>query len=138
MNPLQPVHVRDVGELLEYLPDHERQIVDALRSIIFSCIPGCREKIAYNVPFYSRRKRICFIWPASVPWGKVKKGVRLGFSNGYLLSDELNYLEKGGRKHVYCRDFTSVQDINVDLLKTFLFEAVVVDEELALRKLLKT
>lgn len=131
---MQDVSFSDVGEFLEYLPEKERHIVDVLRNIVLDCIPGCREKLSYNVPFYSRKTNICFIWPGSVGWGGVNNaGVRFGFTKGYLLRDELAYLEKGNRKQVYWRDFFSVSEIEPDVLKAYIFEAVEIDSQWALR-----
>ena len=137
-NNYQGVDFKEIDELLEFLPDDERKIVNALRTIILQSIPNCQETLSYNVPFYSYHSRICFIWPPSVPWADVKwPHVRLGFPKGYLLSDELDYLDKGNRKQVYYKDFKRVQDIDVDLLKSYLYEAAIVDEEQAKLKKLK-
>ncbi len=124
------IKFRDVNELLESLPDDELKITLMLRKIVLNCLPNCTEKLSYNVPFYKIKKQICFIWPASVLWGNSKtyEGVRFGFNQGYLMKDELNYLNKGERKQVFWRDFKSVKNIEVDLLKTYLFEAAEIDQ----------
>lgn len=129
---MQNVSFRDIDEFLEYLPPEEKKITLFLRQLVFTCIPNVKEKLSYNVPYYKRHKNICFIWPASVLWGTKggNYGVRFGFTNGYLLSDELSYLEKEGRKQVYWRDFKSIKEIDVDVLKAYLFEAVEIDEGL--------
>lgn len=129
MNKIQPQKFKSVGEFLDYLPADELRIVESLRSIILGALPECREKLAYNVPFYYRHFRICFVWPASVPWGGVKAGAAIGFCRGNLLSDEIRYLEKGTRKEVRTKTFTSEQEIEPDLLKSYLFEAREVDEQ---------
>ena len=73
--------------------------------------------MSYNVPYYYQHSRVCFIWPSSIPWAKVQKnGVLLGFCNGIFMRDEIDYLEKGDRKQVY--------------VKTYIFEALLVDENL--------
>ena len=127
---MQSVSFRNVDEFLEYLPEDELKIVEALRYMIFDCIPEAVEKLSYNVPFYRKNSSICFIWPSSILWGKKQtwQGVRLGFSKGYLMRDEINYLDKGDRKQVYWHDFHSLDDIQVDLLRSYLFEALMVDE----------
>jgi len=128
---MQNVDFRNVEEFLEDLPDNERKIVDYLREIIIECIPECKEKLSYNVPYFSRYSRICFIWPASVPWGNVKmNGVQLGFCKGNLLQDDVNYLEKGNRKQVYSKTFFKIKDIDVNILRAYLFDAVEVDKEI--------
>lgn len=101
-NPFQKgLSFKTADDILDYLPEEERKLLEILRSLVLDCIPDALEKISYNVPFYSRRKRICFIWPASIPWGGVKDGVALGFTKGHLLGNPA-LLEKGsGRKYVY-------------------------------------
>jgi uncharacterized protein YdhG (YjbR/CyaY superfamily) len=70
MNKFQNVKFKNVDEFLDYLPDNEREIVDFLRDIVFNSLPNPLEKLSYNVPFYHLNSRVCFIWPASVPWEK--------------------------------------------------------------------
>ena len=124
------VKFSSVDEFLDFLPVDELKVVEFLRRIVFNCIPDITEKLAYNVPYYKRNKNICFIWPASVLWGKKKtyEGVRFGFTSGYLLQDEMNYLDKGDRKQVYWKDFTEIKEIDVDLLKTYIFDAYIIDQ----------
>jgi hypothetical protein len=130
-NKFQQVHFRDVADFLAWLPDEERKIVEVLRLLVFDCIPGVSEKLSYNVPFYRKRRTICFIWPASVLWGQKKTydGVRFGFSNGYLLQDEVGYLEKGDRKQVYWKDIREITQTDMDMLRTFVFEASLLDKK---------
>lgn len=129
---MQDVSFRNIEDFLEYLPDDELKMVEVLRKIIFNCLPDISEKLSYNVPFYKRHRNLLFIWPASVLWGKKKtyKGVRLGFTNGNLLGDENGYLDKGDRKQVYFKDFKSIKEIDVDLLKSYIYDAAIIDEEL--------
>lgn len=130
MAKMQPVNFKHVDEFLDYIPEKERVVVDFLREIVFDCIPDAREKLSYNVPYYSRNKRICFIWPSSVPWGKVKKeGVMFGFCTGHLLTDDIGFLEKGDRKIVYTKTYFAPEEVEVDLLKSFILEAVELDRQ---------
>lgn len=133
---MQSVEFRSVDEFLDYLPADELTIVERLRKIIFDSVPYITEKLSYNVPFYKVNKGMFFIWPSAILWGKAKSyhGVRFGFQQGYLLTDEINYLDKGDRKQVFYRDFLSLKDIDTELLKTYIFEAVVVDEQFKKKK----
>jgi hypothetical protein len=131
-NQFQPFHFNDIDEFFEHVTPEEKKLVQNLRNLIFQCLPDCKEKLAYNVPFYYLNKRICYIWPGSVPWGKtITNGVQLGFCDGYLLSDELNYLDKRGRKQVFTKTYLSVREIEVDadIIKTLLFESADIDKE---------
>ena len=136
---MQNVSFKSVDELIDFLPSDELKIFQFLRQLVLSCIPDVSEKLSYNVPYYKRHKNICFIWPASILWGQKKTydGVRFGFTNGYLLIDEIDYLDKGNRKQVYYKDFTSIKDIDTDLLKAYIFEAVLIDQDLADKRKIK-
>lgn len=117
-----------IEDFLEYLPQSERSIVDSLRSLIMSCIPEATERLSYNVPYYYRYSRICFIWPSSVPWGKVRmEGVKLGFCQGHFLNDNGQYLERGNRKQVYTKTFFEITEIDPELIKSYLYEAAEID-----------
>lgn len=127
---MQDVSFSDVGEFLDYLPSDQLEIVQLLREMIIECIPGVTEKLSYNVPFYKRRKGVCFIWPSAVPWGGMKQsGVMLGFNQGYRMRDESGYLEKGDRKQVYVKVFGSASELDYNMVRMFLFEALRIDDE---------
>jgi hypothetical protein len=90
----------------------------------------CKEKLAYNVPFFYRHSRICYIWPASIPWGKVEKGVAIGFCKGASFLDETFENTKFSSKLT----FTSVKEIDIAFLKQQIFEAILIDEQIVKAK----
>lgn len=124
---------RSIEECLHALPSKELTVTVFLRNLILDSIPTCHEKLSYNVPYYSGNQTICFIWPGSVLWGdkRMYDGVRLGFTKGHLLSNDLNYFEKGSRKFVIYKDFQSISDIDTDIVKLYLFEAAEIDHQLS-------
>ncbi|HQW26402.1 MAG TPA: DUF1801 domain-containing protein [Saprospiraceae bacterium] len=129
---MQEVSFKSVEECLDYIPANELSLVTKLREIIFQAIPDCHEKLAYNVPYYKRHANICFLWPASILWGRKPQyeGVRLGFTKGYLLNDVTGYLDQGNRKEVAYKDFTHPDEIDESVLIPFLLCAADVDEAL--------
>lgn len=133
---MQSVSFRNVEEFLDYLPDEEREMTELLRKVVFSCHPEITEKLSYNVPYYKLHKQLCFIWPAAILWGPKKsyEGVRFGFTTGHLLTDEAGYLDRGNRKFVCYKDFLSIKTIDAELLRSYLFEAIAIDEELFRKK----
>ena len=131
MNRYQDISFRTVEELLLFLPDEQRKITEILRRLVQECMPDAEEKLSYNVPFYSRYARICFIWPGAVPWGKKEKdGVELGFCRGDLLPDS-SYLQRGSRKQVSIKTFYHPREIDAELVRQLLYEAIVADEAAA-------
>jgi len=118
----QEIHFKTVDEFLGYLPQSELEIVLFLRKIIFECMPDCKEKLTYNVPFYYRHSRICYIWPATIPWEKMSKSVAIGFCKGDSFLDETFENIKF--------TFNSVDEVNVALLKEKINEAILIDEKI--------
>ena len=130
MNKFQPIDFQDLDDLFAFLPEEELEIVQALRGMIYECLPEISEKLSYNVPFFKLRKNVCFIWPGSVPWGGIFEGVQFGFTRGHLLTDPNGYLETGSRKFVRTKNFKSLKEIGFDKLSELLFEAALVDKEI--------
>ena len=124
------IKFEDINDFLDFLPGNERIVVEQLREIVYECIPNVNEKLSYNVPYYYGNKRICFIWPSSVPWGNVQKdGVLFGFCRGNLIEDDLNYLEKGSRKQVFTKTFFALDDLDEQMLRNYLMKAAAIDAE---------
>lgn len=122
-------------EFWEYLPENERIIVDVLRQIITENLPlGFKEKLAYNVPYYYMNRRICLIWPGSIPWGGFRSGVFLGFCYGPFIDDPENYLTHGTNKQVFYRIFHSVDEIDEMAISNLVRNAVAVDSGFKARK----
>lgn len=119
---------RSMGEFWDHLPDDEREIVDVLRQIVLENVPPyVAERLSYNVPYYYGKRRICMIWPASVPRGGFKTGVLLGFSEGYRLVDVDRYLTHGTNKVVFYKIYRSVDEIDERAIVKLLYEAVDLD-----------
>ncbi len=125
---MQEVNFKTVEVFLDYLTEDELRMIEFLSGIIFDCAPNIHEKYRLVSPFI-RFKSAYFIWPSSVLWGKKKTytGVRFGFNCDYLLDDEINYLDKGNRKQVYYKNYTSLKDIDVELLKSNIYNAIEID-----------
>lgn len=135
---MQNVNFSSLEECLDFLPENEKLIVEFLRELIHESVDNIKEKLSYNVPFYSLHYMMFYIWPSAIQWGKSKtKGVQFGFCQGHLLPDESNYLEKGNRKQVYTKTFHSIKDIDSDLLRSYIFDAIQVDEQLHQDKILR-
>jgi hypothetical protein len=124
-NP-QQIAFKTIDEFLNHLPEKELEIVLFLRKIILECMPDLKEKLAYDVPFYYRHSKICYIWPASIPWDKVKSGVGIGFCKGKSLLDQTFETTTFSSKSL----FSSIQDIDVVALKQQLHDAILIDEQI--------
>jgi len=126
---IAPVKIKSLLDLFEVLPAEEWIIVDVLRQIILEHLPAtCKEKIAYNVPFFYGNKGICIVWPASIPRGGIKEGVLLGFWYGNKLLDADNYLTHGSNKQIFYKIFKSAEEIDENAIIKLLKEAVRIDQ----------
>ncbi|MFB0911219.1 MAG: DUF1801 domain-containing protein [Flavobacterium sp.] len=126
MENTQGTQFKTVKEFLDALPKDELEIVLFLRKVILECMPDCKEKLAYNVPFYYRHSRICYIWPATVPWEKIPQGVAIGFCKGDSFLDETFATAKFASKLT----FNSVKEIEVPFVKQQIHEAILIDEKI--------
>ena len=117
-------------EFFEYLTEEHQVMVSMLKELIQDTIPDTKEKLSWNVPFFYKRKNICYIWPGSVPWGKkTHPGVQLGFPKGYLMRENV-LLEKGNRKQVRVATIHSIEEIenNLGAIVALLKEAKQLDK----------
>jgi uncharacterized protein DUF1801 len=116
-------------QLSERLPDNEKIIVDVLRQIVKENLPStCKEKLAFNVPYFYGKRGICIIWPSTIARGGIKQGVLLGFWQGNKLKDEDAYLIHGTNKKIFYKIFNDVDEIDERAIVKLLKEAVEVDK----------
>ncbi len=120
-----------VAALLDFLPADERALTEQLRELIISEAPDLKERLSFNVPFYKGRRDVCFIWPASVLWGRTKtyEGVRFGLSYGSLVPGCEPYLQRGDRKQVCWRDLHRLTSTDERMIRTVLRAGFAVDLE---------
>jgi hypothetical protein len=134
----RPAKTVDIDQLIATLPRDEQVLVKKLQALITECIPQATEK-AYEgqaMPFYTRNRLICFIWPPSMAWEpntnvekQKAKGVALGFNQGNLMSNDDGVLLAEGRKQVYMMYFKKLDDIDENQVRALLFEAAMIDEQ---------
>jgi len=133
----------DIDQMIAALPRNEQVLVKRLRALIAECIPQATEKTYSDltIPFYTRNRLICFIWPPSVHWEpganhekQKAKGVALGFNQGKLMSNEDGVLLAEGRKQVYMMYFKALNDIDEAQVRALLFEAAMMDERFVKKK----
>jgi len=123
-NP-QKIKFKNLADFNNAISEQELEIVEILRESIYASIPEIRERLAYNVPFFYRKRRLCFIWPASVPWGGIRSGVALGFVQG----SKMTTLPVLPGKQIASIVFQHKNEIDKSDLETWLFEAIQIDED---------
>ena len=128
MSSQKGIKFRSLIEFWEWLPEEERIITDVLRGIVIDHLPkDCEEKLTNNVPYFFGKRRICMIWPASIPGGGIKKGVLFGFSYGNRLTDKNNFLDHGKNKRIFYKIYRAPEEINETAIIILLRDAMEVD-----------
>jgi len=120
--------VADIAEFIQSLSRPEQVIVRRLRDIVSNVDPRIREQFSYGVPYYFRKRRVCFIWPQSAPYGPKNALVSFGFCYGHMLSNDQGILLHEGRSQVYIVRYSSLAEIDDRTLIEILQEAVLVDD----------
>lgn len=103
------------------LPENQRQIMQRLHDLPFS-FPQVTTKIRYKIPFFYRRKWLCYLNPIK------NNGVELCFLKGSELSNEQGILEATERKMVRGIRFYSADDIDEKVLREVINEAIILDD----------
>jgi hypothetical protein len=116
-----------IDQLFDGLPEEERITAGILRDLVKEHLPNAREKLSWGAPFYHGRRSVCFIWPASIPWGKLENGVALGFSRAREL-DHHGFLGFDTRKQVGRHLFLRPEEINIEVVVGLLQQAWLLDQ----------
>ncbi len=92
-----------------------------LRQVILETLPEVEEKYKYKIPFYYYKgKPLCYLNIL-----KNTNYVDLAFVNGFKLSNKQGVLQAGrNRKMVKSVTFTSLESVNVKMVKELLQEAI--------------
>jgi len=112
---------------LDFILRHEGQqrwIMERLHELI-TTFPEITGKISYRIPFYYRKKWVCYMNPVK------KNGIELVFINGHLMSNEQGILDGKGRRQVKGVTFYDVEEIPEDVILELLQEAFLVDGEMS-------
>jgi phosphosulfolactate synthase (CoM biosynthesis protein A) len=112
---------------LDFILRHEGQqrlIMERLHELI-TVNPEITGKIRYRIPFYDRKKWVCYMNPIK------KNGIELVFIHGHLLSNEQGLLQARGRRQVRGISLYHLEDVPKEAILEILQEAFLVDEELA-------
>lgn len=103
------------------LPENQGRIMQRLHGLLMS-FPMVTTKIKYKIPFYYRRKWLCYLNPIK------NEGVELCFLRGSELSNEQSILEETNRKIVRGISYYSVNGIDEKTLLEIINEAVLLDD----------
>lgn len=125
---------KDFDAFFEDLLPSEQAICAMMRSLILEHFPELKEKFSYGAPFYHLNSRVCFLYPASLPYSGIETGVNFGLNRGHLLSNQDGLLEFADRKEVAYIRLEKPGDIQANRILEILHEAVLVDAAMATNK----
>ncbi|MHA7877551.1 MAG: DUF1801 domain-containing protein [Bacteroidota bacterium] len=107
-------------------PKKLRNILIALRNIIFQAALHIEESMKYGIPFYNYYGRLCFLSPR-------KETVMLGLCKGAFLGSRHAVLVGEG-KEVRHIEINNLAEIDQEALQTLLQEAMLLNELAKKRK----
>ncbi|MBX9785198.1 MAG: DUF1801 domain-containing protein [Chitinophagaceae bacterium] len=113
---------RLVDDYIEALPDAKREIAEALRELIFTCVPHVQEKLSFKIPFYHYFGMLCFM-------NEVKEGVDLVFCRGKDLVFAWPQLQQKGRVIMAGVTITALKEISTYNVEGLLIGAAAWNEE---------
>ena len=112
-----------VDAYLQQAPKEIRELMIIVRDAILSHIPDVEETVKFTVPFYCRKGLLCYLSPLNT-----KDGIYIGFTKGYLMSDESGIFAGKNLKQIRHIPFRKKSDIKKRILKQYLEEAVMLNE----------
>ncbi len=101
-----------------------RPLSMALREIVLAQSPLVHEQIKWGLPFFAAHRDLCYL---NVPKGK--HYVELCFIQGHKLSNAQGALHVAGRRWIHGLRFESLSDLDGDLVREVVQEALMVDED---------
>lgn len=96
--------MKSVDAFIDALPDDKIRLVERLREMILSQVPGIEEKLSFKIPFYHYYGMFCYINPTAA-------GVDLGFCRGKDLLDEFPVLQLKSRAIIATLPLSNEKDI---------------------------
>jgi hypothetical protein len=83
--------------------------------------PNIQAQLQYRIPFYSRKRRLCYINP------KNEGGVELAFVHGNKMAEHLELLRSNGRKQVRGILYSDPAEIELEGLHLYLQDSLELD-----------
>ena len=113
--------MKTVEDFILGLDGQQKAIVSFLHQHL-SAYHDLQSKINWNIPFYYRKSRICYLNPV------IGQGIELAFTRGKNLSNAQGVLLDKGRKVVAGMDFFSTETFDLRIIDEIVQEAILLDE----------
>jgi uncharacterized protein len=116
-----------VDVFIDGLPLERKALVEQLRHLIHTLVPGVQEKLSFKIPFYHYFGMFCYINP-------VKDGFDLGICNGKKIAADFEHLEVKGRALIATVRLHTLKDIETKQVAEILTTAAIDKEAVAKEK----
>lgn len=104
-----------VDQYIEAAPENQKQILYALRNLIFEVVPNVKEDFKWSQPVYALEKNFAYL-------KSNKQHVNLGFFSFDKIEDSNGLLEGTGKSMRHIK-ISSMSDINADVLKKMIAQS---------------
>lgn len=118
--PLNQHRNEQVDDYISQFPDWQQELLNRLREIILETDAGISEAIKWQVPFYAKRKNLCYL-------NARKKDVQLGFYRGSIM-DQSDGLLEGEGSMVRHMTFFEGEEIPTEPIREKIIEALALDD----------
>lgn len=94
-------------------------LVARLRAVMRDAVPDAREEMRYGLPMWRVRGHLAYLSPS-------QRGITFGFPYGAAFADPHDAL-RGKAKHARHLVYRRVEDVDLDVLRAWIAEAVAYD-----------
>jgi len=119
-----PPPIPAVASFIEGLPPPLSKLAHRLRGLILTTLPQAEEQFKWKVPFYYVHGPLCYLTPT-------RNGLSVGFFRGAAMADEAGLFTAKDRKQIRQVEAYPDQPLPLDDLRTYLIEALMLNEELS-------
>lgn len=116
------ITLKTVDEYIDQLPEEKAGLVQIVRNLMLSLVPGIQEKLSFRIPFYHYYGMFSYL-------NATKNGVDVGFCRGRDLTDVFPQLQVKRRAIVATVTVRADKDIDTLQLEQIIIAAALWNEE---------
>lgn len=114
--------MKTIDEYIDQLPEEKAGLVQKLRHLMLSLVPGIQEKFSFKIPFYYYHGMFSYL-------NATKDSVNVAFCRGKDLINEFPQLEIKNRAIIASVSIKTEKDIDTFQLKQIIVAAAIWNEE---------
>jgi uncharacterized protein len=114
--------LKTVDEYIDNLPEERKVVIEYIREMILSEVPGIQEKLSFKIPFYHYFGMFMYL-------NNTAEGIDIGFCRGKDLTEAFPQLALKGRAIVASILIRSKKDIIDTSLREIIVAAAIWNEE---------